>query len=974
VIEVDASFFPEDMVARSARTVDPATGFLVNTKWTFVSGISATNFGSGLYIEDPSLWTYHFLQDDSRAPVSVDVPTVWTFIGTTGDDSIRMTASEPYISMKGYGGDGNDTLQGGFDRAGMVLSGDAGDDVLLGSLSYDTLRGGTGNDYLDGKGYVDLYRFQRGWGQDTMVADTQDRIQLGSDIRRADLTFSLQGASVIIGIKGTQDSITLPNLGNWDGLTLRLGDGSTMSGVEIIQQLGQIELLGANGNDSLQGSSLSERLLGLDGDDTMLGAGGNDLLDGGAGLDLLDGGQGDDWLHGGSGKDTLIGGGGSNQMDGGEGGDVFVISADDTRDVLTVTDGDVIRFSPGVKASDVKFVRRSDATIAASIDPSAGQVVITRDVATSGLTYSEDALTSRQLTLAFDDGMYINNGTLKGTAGNDVISYWDGVQPGAGDDLILPGFLETSKGLTSGGIAMNYSLGDGMDTVKGLAGVFNSVRLFNINPSDVRIGAGSSMEHIRLRFWNAQGGLDVDNLSTINFYLGPTWTQADFRQLVEDADNLLTGTAGNDTLQGGLGNDTLNGGSGNDVLYGGAGLNDLTGGEGQDTYVLQAEEQSTLHVDAQDTVVFGQGITHATVARSLDTSNTLGTQDVLVYAGTSNANLFFGSTAAIDALTLSFADGSTWKNHALRGTEGNDSLAATDQGADSLLGLGGDDVLTGSIGSDTLMGGAGADTLTGGAGADVYEFDLQSGNDLVHADGQDTLLIRGVASTGLSIGKLGATGADIEVLSLQGGGSITLDQFSTLNGLKLRFDDGKTLAWSDIKAAATKPDNLTLNGTAKADALTGKDGNDTLNGLAGNDTLAGGKGNDSLIGGKGNDTYLFNRGEGQDVIVDTDSTWFNSDLLKVGGATSKQLWLTKSGSNLDIKILGTSDKVTVQNWFAGSANQVEKITAGDGKSLSASKVNALVNAMASFTPPADAASLPANTPAALTKLVASSWA
>jgi hypothetical protein len=64
----------------------------------------------------------------------------------------------------------------------------------------------------------------------------------------------------------------------------------------------------------------------------------------------------------------------------------------------------------------------------------------------------------------------------------------------------------------------------------------------------------------------------------------------------------------------------------------------------------------------------------------------------------------------------------------------------------------------------------------------------------------------------------------------------------------------------------------------------------------------------------------------------------------------------------------------VQNWFAGSANQVEKITASDGKSLSASKVNALVNAMASFTPPADAASLPANTPAAVTKLIASSWA
>jgi len=155
--------------------------------------------------------------------------------------------------------------------------------------------------------------------------------------------------------------------------------------------------------------------------------------------------------------------------------------------------------------------------------------------------------------------------------------------------------------------------------------------------------------------------------------------------------------------------------------------------------------------------------------------------------------------------------------------------------------------------------------------------------------------------------------------------------------------------------------------------LNGNWGDDTLTGGLGNDTLAGGKGNDSLVGGKGNDTYLFNRGDGQDVIVDTDSTLFNSDLLKIGGATSNQLWLYQANNDLEISIIGTPDIVTVQNWFAGSRNQVEKITASDGKSLSASKVSALVNAMSSFFLPPDATSIPANTPAAITKLVASSW-
>ena len=155
----------------------------------------------------------------------------------------------------------------------------------------------------------------------------------------------------------------------------------------------------------------------------------------------------------------------------------------------------------------------------------------------------------------------------------------------------------------------------------------------------------------------------------------------------------------------------------------------------------------------------------------------------------------------------------------------------------------------------------------------------------------------------------------------------------------------------------------------------GKTGNDTLTGLAGNDTLAGGLGNDLLIGGKGSDTYLFNRGDGQDRITENDTTWFVNDLLKVGGATSKQLWFTQNGSSLDISVIGTQDKVTIDGWFLGSANKVEKITASDGKSLTAAKVQTLVNAMASFTPPADGVTtLPASTPASVTKVIASSWA
>jgi len=83
-----------------------------------------------------------------------------------------------------------------------------------------------------------------------------------------------------------------------------------------------------------------------------------------------------------------------------------------------------------------------------------------------------------------------------------------------------------------------------------------------------------------------------------------------------------------------------------------------------------------------------------------------------------------------------------------------------------------------------------------------------------------------------------------------------------------------------------------------------------------------------------------------------------------------------AGNNLDIRIIGTQDHVIVQNWFSGSANQVETITAlGDNKSLSASKVNALVSAMAKFSAPSEGVlTLPTATQAGLSKILASSWA
>jgi hypothetical protein len=125
-----------------------------------------------------------------------------------------------------------------------------------------------------------------------------------------------------------------------------------------------------------------------------------------------------------------------------------------------------------------------------------------------------------------------------------------------------------------------------------------------------------------------------------------------------------------------------------------------------------------------------------------------------------------------------------------------------------------------------------------------------------------------------------------------------------------------------------------------------------------------------------NDTYAFKAGDGQDTIRDVDTTAGNADTLAWQGINANQVWLAKSGNDLVISAIGTSDAVTVTGWFLGTSYHVESIVAGgNGKTLSDTKVQGLVDAMAGFTPPAAGqTTLPANYQTALNAVIASSWA
>jgi hypothetical protein len=237
---------------------------------------------------------------------------------------------------------------------------------------------------------------------------------------------------------------------------------------------------------------------------------------------------------------------------------------------------------------------------------------------------------------------------------------------------------------------------------------------------------------------------------------------------------------------------------------------------------------------------------------------------------------------------------------------------------ENLSGSNFDDTLTGNSTANTLTGGSGNDTLSGAAGADT----------LIGGFGNDTYVVDNVA----------------DVITENAGEGTDMAQSSVTYTLAANVDQ------------LTLTGTSAINGTGKQSGTIsspGNTGNNTLTGALGNDTLAGGTGNDRLDGGVGNDTYRFARGDGVDVASDNDATAGNSDLAQfAAGIANDQLWFRHVGNHLEVSVIGTSDALTIENWYSGSAYHLERFQTADTKLLVDTSVENLVQAMAAFAPPA----------------------
>ncbi|MCP1602208.1 calcium-binding protein [Pseudomonas citronellolis] len=818
--------------------------------------------------------------------------------GGEGNDTLTGYATDDHLS----GGAGNDRLSAG--AGNDWLEGGIGNDTLYGDAGNDTLVGDVGNDYLHGGDGSDVYRFERGWGQDRIdnydrSTDKVDAIEFGSDISADDIQLSRWGSNLILSLKGTDDQITLSSYLFNDGNNLyrleeiRFADGTSWD----VERVKAMLLQGGEGNDTLTGYATDDRLSG---------GTGNDRLTAGAGNDWLDGGIGNDTLYGDAGNDTLVGGAGNDYLHGGDGSDVYRFERGWGQDRIDNYDRntgktDAIELGSDISADDIQLWRNGN-DLVLSLKDSDDRITISNYLYNDGnndfrleeIRFADGAVWDvdrvKALLLQGGEGNdtltgYASDDRLSGGAGNDWLygeAGNDWLEGGAGNDTL---YGRAGDDTLIGGAGNDYlEGGDGSDVYRFERG-WGQDRIYNYDRSAdkvdaIEFGSDISADDIQLSRWGFDLILSLkgtDDRITISNYLyndgnsdfrleeirfadGAVWDVDRVKALLlqgGEGNDTLTGYASDDRLSGGAGNDRLSAGAGNDWLEGGIGNDSLYGDAGNDTLVGGAGNDYLHGGDGSDVYRFERGWGQDTVSnydRSADKVDAIEfgadiTADDIQLSRQGN-ELILSLKGSDDRITLiSYLSNDGNNQYRLEEIRFADGTIWDVERVKSLLLQGGEghDILTGYASDDHLSGGAGNDRLDGGIG-----------NDWV-------------------------------------GGGI---------------------------------------------------GNDTLFGNAGNDTLVGGAGNDYLHGGDGSDVYRFERGWGQDRIENYDRSTGKTDAIEFGSDISADdIQLSRWGSDLILSLKGTNDRITLSNYLANDGKsdyRLEEIRFADGTIWDVEQVKSLL--------------------------------
>ncbi|MEG3789368.1 calcium-binding protein [Lysobacter sp. CCNWLW3] len=807
------------------------------------------------------------------------------FFGGAGDDNLYGRYGNDMLD----GGAGNDVVDGGEDNDSLI--GGDGDDALDGSSGNDVLTGGAGDDYLVGGSGDDRYRFERGFGRDTIEnirygdkSSYTDTVEFGAGISPAEVTLrNRNGADLVLSFAGSDDELVIRNYFRDDGRSgsavdaIRFADGTVWNVGTVLA----MTLHSGDGDDSLYGYGSDDLLAGGLGDDDLHGGRGDDVIDGGAGNDLLDGGAGHDTYRfgRGSGSDTLVNVPieSSNEWDHAHYVALFRAASEGI---------DTVEFGAGIGEGDVTLKREGNDLVLA-------------------IAGSDDVLR--------------------------VPHYFGWAPPADGGDTGSGPALARFAGADAGGGAYT-----------GPEDIGRAVEFF-------RFGDGTTWDRERVQALLAaqrRGSEGDDEIHGDDGDADPgvlSGRGGNDRIYGNEGDDVIDGGAGNDVIDGGLFGIDFGAPYGNDLMKGGTGDDTYRYDWGNDVIDNSVGSGETAGYDVVEIDGYADDV-------SLERSGNdllLRHRDHELNSVLTIRDYFLRPDQAI--AEIRFADGGAWSQTdildqvqgagLLQGGDYSDTLAGRG-GADTLDGGDGDDTLLGKSGNDRMIGGAGYDNLHGGSGNDIL--DGGAGDDYLsggsgqnvyrfgNGDGYDQASDDGAAVLEL---KAGLTLADVIVqgrgndpgvsVRIRGTGDVfVLDR----DLAQLRFADGSSYDAAAIRAlmlaSATDGDDVLVGGNG-GDVLEGGAGDDGLYGRAGDDVLDGGAGSDELDGGEGKDTYMFGRGYGRDALIDDDS----DSVLRLGpGISAADVSL--AGYNGDrghvLRLLGSDDELRFE------ADRLAEIRFDDG--------------------------------------------
>ena len=616
-------------------------GLYNNLKWILTS----ENF------QDPTPNSYQLLKDllnRSHVDYVVDQEKTNKINGTMFADLITGGNKNDSIS----GGASNDTLSGG--AGNDTIKAGSGDDVIYGSYGNDKIYGESGSTTI-------IYDATKGYsGNDTIYSGKgNDVIDLKS-YNKDDLVYVKSGNNLVLTYdKANGGSITIADYfkkkGNVSIKDILLSDTSySISNKKIYNEI--LEKINSEDNKSVKAdfskASVGLELTGSWGYETITGSKFADKINGGGGNDVIYGGNGDDTLIGGLGDDKLYGQAGDNtyKFDLISNGNDTIYTSGNGKTIIDFSDTDLEFNNNGVADGYDKFAYTkvgNDLLIkyAKTIDLyDISSIRISNFFKSKGDFVLvdknhnlESALNIKDFTI-YVQGSDTKKNKITGSQYNDYIvgyDYNDTLNGGNGDDTIIGG---KGNDVITGGAGHNeiqYTKGDGTDTINLTKGENLDIKLsgysdsssfkYTISKNDLLISDGTNTI-LRLKNFgtkdvtnNANDKKGIQDTSSVKLYVGDDVIDLRTDKLFEDYTNFTTkkysykgnwhseyidasslneyvikkdkganinAGAGNDTIIGSIYNDTIYGGDGDDVINADCGVNKVDGGNGSDTYHL----------------------------------------------------------------------------------------------------------------------------------------------------------------------------------------------------------------------------------------------------------------------------------------------------------------------------------------------------------------------------------------------------